>query len=316
MQTSIDSICAAARDKGRVDAQDVLALRRNVFSDASVSRFECERLFDLAQAGLPGDPEWPEFFIEAIADYIVEQVEPRGYLSEANADWLIGLIERDGRVWSETELELTIKIMEKAIHSPPRLVRFALDKMKDAVLRGEGPTRAGMELRPGCVGAAEVDVMRRLLYAYGGSGQIGVSREEAEVLFEINDATLGAENDPSWNELFVKAIAHHVLAFSGVAPPPREEALRRERWLEDTDVSPLGFFSRMLSSAPTRPDPGWADRVAFQPEAVSAPEALWLRERILRNGKIDPNQRALLDFIEAQADIVHPSLRDISDRAA
>ncbi len=313
MQTSIGSICATVGAKGRIDAEDVLALRRCVFSDDGVSRAEGEQLFDIAQRGLPGDPEWPQFFVEALTHHIVEQVEPRGYVSEENADWLIGLIEKDGRVCSATELELVLKLLEKAVDCTPRLERFALETVKEAVLTGNGPTRHGTSLRPGVIGKAEVEILRRVLYASGGSANVGVSRLEAEVLFDIEDATLGADNDPSWSELFMKAIAHHVIVASGYTPPPREEALRRERWLEDTGGSPLGFFSRMLSGIANPPRADAPARAPAPVESVSEDEALWLRGRILRNSRVDANQRALLDFIKQNADVIHPSLRDIAD---
>ena len=33
--------------------------------------------------------EWVDFFVEAITAYLVEQAEPRGYVSDENAEWRI-----------------------------------------------------------------------------------------------------------------------------------------------------------------------------------------------------------------------------------
>ena len=38
--------------------------------------------------------------------------------------------------------------------------------------------------------------MRRMLYAFGGDGNIAITRQEAEVLFDINDATDADEELP------------------------------------------------------------------------------------------------------------------------
>jgi hypothetical protein len=48
--------------------------------------------------------------------------------------------------------------------------------------------------------------LRKELYADGV-----IDREEADLLFELNDATSGAANDPSWNALFVEAISDFLL---------------------------------------------------------------------------------------------------------
>lgn len=315
MSQEILAVADKAKARGSIEPEDVLAMRHLVFDRSDVDQAEAESLFALVQLGLPACPEWPIFFLEAVVDYLVHQVEPHGYVSDANADWLIAMIERDGELWTDTELEAAIAVLEKATMSPPRLVRFVLDRVREATLSADGPTRHGFVLRPGCVGEAEVDLLRRVLYAYGGSGAVAISREEAEALFDINDATLGADNHPSWRELFVKAIASHVLAISGRAPPPREEALRRERWLDDTSVSPLSFFSRILGHYAT-PDANWADRVVVdEPARVDTDEAAWLRARLLGARALDPNKRALLAFIEAEAEHVHPSLRDLKQAA-
>ena len=61
---------------------------------------------------------------------------------------------------------------------------------------------------------------------------VAITRSEAELLFDIADATNEAENDPAWTDLFAKAIANAIMAASGYSAPNREEALRREAWLE------------------------------------------------------------------------------------
>src|SRR6185369_9505551 len=66
-------------------------------------------------------------------------------------------------------------------------------------------------------------------------GNIAITRAEADALFRINDGTCEEMNHPSWNELFVKAIANFVLAASGYEVPARAQAVRggEARWLTE-----------------------------------------------------------------------------------
>ena len=61
-------------------------------------------------------------------------------------------------------------------------------------------------LEDGIIDAEEAAQLKERLYADGV-----IDREEADFLFDLNDAVSGKENDPSWQTLFVEAIAAHVL---------------------------------------------------------------------------------------------------------
>ena len=68
-----------------------------------------------------------------MTDYIVNDAEPQGYLTKANADWLIAKVARDGKVHTDTELELILNVLDKARWAPEILVTFALEQVKEAV---------------------------------------------------------------------------------------------------------------------------------------------------------------------------------------
>lgn len=259
-----------------------------------------------------------------MADYVVNQTEPYGYADKANARWLIAMISRDGQLWGDTELETLLQVMEKAISCPPFLEDFVLEAVRKAVTEGEGPTRRGLSLQRGQITAGEVDVLRRALYAVGGPGNVAIDRREAELLFDINDAMLEGAANSEWSDLFVKTIANHVMSLSGYQPPSREEALRRERWLDEENAGVAALFGRMMQSgwsnilaAYTPPQESrLADLLASEGRAVSQDEAEWLRERILRNGRVCENQKALLAFLKAEAPSIHPALGDLANKAA
>jgi len=61
-------------------------------------------------------------------------------------------------------------------------------------------------LADGVIDAGEVTALRTVLYADGS-----VDKEEAEMLFELNDAVSGKNNHSSWNDLFIEAITSYLL---------------------------------------------------------------------------------------------------------
>jgi hypothetical protein len=325
-----DDVMSEVMASKKITAGMVRGLRASLYNDGAAEMGEVDRLFAIDEAAGETDPAWTELFIEAVTDYIVEQVHPQGHISEENANWLIERISRDGVVKSASELEILVKVLEKAQSSPPRLVAFALEQVRKAVVEGEGPLAQG-SLTPGKVDRDEAELMRRILYAFGGDGNVAVTRAEAEVLFDINDATASADNDPAWNELFVKAIANFMMAASGYDVPSRQEALRREEWMDTPAGGVSNFFSRMAAgglrgalNAYRQPgvEEAWAERnvrkeaAIASAETVTAEEAEWLARRMGRDGMLQENEKALLRFIRDEAPSIHPSLKSLIAKAA
>jgi hypothetical protein len=327
----VGDIVADVRASKRITAEHVQALRRSLYNDGVAESGEVEALFTLDEAATDHDPSWCTLFTEAVTDWLVEQQQPEGYINEANADWLMARIAHDGSVKTATELELLVKVLEKAKSSPDRLAAFALHQVKKAVVDGEGPLAGGGALEQGRVGRAEAELVRRILYAFGGDGNVAVTRAEAEILFDINDATGDAENDPAWSDLFVKAIANFMMAASSYAVPSRQEALRREDWLDKPSGGVADVFARMAAGGlrgflqsyrEPAAESAWAERnaaneaAARQSEAVTADEAEWLARRIGRDGALTGNEKALLRFIRDESPAVHPSLQILIAKAA
>lgn len=317
--------------RGRITAEDVLKLRHRVFWKGAVTREDAEMVFALNERlGERADASWAEFFVEAVVDHLVLQTQPKGYMSDENAAWLVERISRDGRVESATELELLVEILERAETSPAALTMFALDQVKWGVLKGEGQVGRGRTLEPGVVGDAEVELLRRILYAAGGDGNVAVTRAEAELLFDINDATSEAENCPAWSDLFVKAIANFLMAYSGYQPPSRAEALRREVWLDTPSPGVGGFMSQMLAGglgavwdAYTQAEEADAaarglrrEQLAAEAPQITDDEARWIAERIGRDGLIHENELALLNFLKSKHASLPPKLQSVLEQAA
>src|SRR4029078_7538144 len=145
---------AEIKARGSIKDADVLKLRRNYYDDGSISAEEADVIVALNAACPLQAPAWADCSIETITDYLVEQAEPRGYLTAENAQWLIERIGNEGGVNSKTELELLVNVLDKARWAPQSLVRFALEQVRDAVLDGTGPLRSGQKLAAGIVSGA------------------------------------------------------------------------------------------------------------------------------------------------------------------
>lgn len=327
---SFDEIC----QRGSIHEADVLKLRAQYYEDAMIAAPEAEALFEINHACPIKDPAWQDFFVEAISDYVVGHAEPRGYIHVDNADWLMERITHDGVIESQTELEILIRTIDKARWSPESLVSFALNAVKDAVISGNGALRGNQYLQAGVVNETDVELLRRIIFAFGSDSNAAVSRAEAQVLFEINDATAGEANCPAWTELFVKAVLGVVMAASGYRAPPREEALRQEQWLESRGDLSLGNMMTGMADAkgvlsgfyqlfsPQNLEERELAllekerREILTSEEVSGDEAAWLIAQINRDGKLTDNEAALLAALKSESPKLHPTLQPLLDQIA
>jgi hypothetical protein len=321
---------------GVISPKDVLYFRGEVFRDGIVSEPEAKAIIALNGANGEKCAEWNSYYVETLTLYVVDQMEPRGYVSHANAQWLVDAISRDGRIEAANELELLLSILSRAQSSPELLVGFTLTVVAKAVLEGEGPLASGRQLQRGVIGEAEVELIRRVLYAYGGESGISISKTEAEILFDLNDRSVAAENHPAWRELFVKATANYLMAAATDRAPSRTEAIAREEWLQNDDstvVSTLvgaftgfgemfskSFLTGLLDDAHDQMERAWRERNArmeasiAQSEKIDDIEADWLIEKLNRDGIIHENEKALLAFIRRNSPQVSQRLDDFMDR--
>jgi hypothetical protein len=334
-QSALPQILARIAPTRRITPEDALDIRRALFGDMAVSPLEAETLIALDEAAVERCPEWTMLFTEAVTDFIVRQQHPPGYVDDAGADWLISLVGRDGRIRTDTELDLLIHILETADAVPQKLSDFALDQVKDAVLTGEGPLARAGRVEAGRITPAEVELLRRIIFAAGGSGDIAVTRHEAETLFEINDAVKGQDNDPAWADFFARAVGASVMTVSTYDGQSREDAARRAAWLEEPPEGLLGFAGRMR---PDRLDQGFLETMsdAFREpsherdwaaqnaeddadlaaaERVTADEANWVLARIGADGSFDPAEKALIAFLKQESPQLDEAIDPLVDEA-
>lgn len=309
-----------------ITAADALAVRKHIYRNVDVTDAEAGWMFALNAAAQTADPAWDELFVEALTDYCVHQVEPRGYVTEEKAAWLIGHVTKDGAVEEARELELIVSILQKSTASPASLAAFAVKAVRDCVLSGSGPLRGRQkDFRPK-VCAQDVSVLRRAIFAFGSGGNVVVTRDEAEMLCDINDATANAQNDPAWPDLFAKAIGNHLMMAAAFAPPSRETVIARDKWLDGQSGGVGGFFGKMATGLKDVFSGGagdvWAEREKQRETAIAAAapvtegEALWLSDRLNRDGKLSPAEEALVRFLKSDGAPVHVSLQPLLARVA
>lgn len=312
----IDDIC----QKGTISDADVLRLRRMIYGEASITAAQAEQLFRVNGACSQTPQTWRDFFIEAVTDYTVNEAEPRGYLTLDNAKWLIGAIGKSGKSCSRIEFELAVNILEKARWVPESLVKFALDQIKSAIISGQGDLRRGIEAKKGEITEGEVELLRRVIYAFAGDGNVAVTRAEAEVLFEINDAVASASINPAFTDLFVKAVMNALMAASGYQVPTREEALKGEAFLDSRGDFSIDSVIANMARTPIlsiykeqTPEQRAIARLERQRmeiitnEEVTQGEVEWLVERLGRDGKLTPNEQALVAVLKRENPKIHPA---------
>lgn len=289
-----------------ISPDEILMLRRAGWADGKIEPEEADAIFDINDHLAEPSPEWTAFFVEALSDYLLNSTEPRGYVSEEHGHWLIDRIDRDGRLESMAELELLIKVLDRAFNTPDRLKSFALAQIELAVLTGTGPTRDGGSLDPGRISDAEVHLLRRMIFAQAGDRPAAVSCVEAEMLFRLKDATLGADNSPEWKRLFVQGVGNYLAGYSSYTALPRERAAELELFMQDSHSSIGRFLGRMAKGA-VQGEPRKVfgrKQVARDLEAevaaaavITQSEQSWLQGHIDADGRVDEFEQALIDFL-------------------
>lgn len=299
-----DLAVQAALD-GAIAPEEILALRGEGWSDGAINADEADAIFTLNHHIAQPTAEWVDFFVEALGEFVINGAEPRGYVTPANADWLIAYMDRDGRLETMAELQLLVRVLEKATSVPDSLKAYALAQIEQAVLTGEGPTRDGGVFAAGSINATEANLLRRMVFAQAGDRPAGVSQAEAEMLFRLKDASLGAANAPEWKRLFVQGVGNYLEGYTGFEPLSRERTAELEAFMAKPDHGLGRFFNRMA-----RADISEGFRTAFaqsegidRDAAVASAEELtesenaWLRLRLDADGGIDEYEQALLDFL-------------------
>jgi hypothetical protein len=310
MSMHFSDIARQAAADGLITSDEIMALRRGGWGDGRISPEEADAIFAINDGLTDRTSDWCDFFVEAIGEYVLNASQPKGYVTEEQAAWLIARVWKDGRIDSLVELELLVRVLERAANTPDTLKAFVLQEIERAVLTGSGPTRDGGQLSAASVTEAECRVLRRVIFSVGGDRPGAVGRAEADMLFRIKDATLNAANAPEWQRLFVQGLGNYLMGYASPdAQLSRERASELDAFLSDARPSVGRFIARMAGGAPNgfdflfgRKQAGTSrEEQAAEAELVDPDEKTWLDGHVDADGKIDSYERALLRFIAEDA---------------
>ena len=338
--TQLGQFARDVAQSGKVEASQIMELRRAIYADGIVSRPEAEVLFEIERKRTAHSDAWSDMFVEALTDYALNREPPAGYLSADTAAWLMAEIGRRKTPSTDAEIEFVTNLVEKAREVPAAFSAFALGLIKTMVMYGGGTDARGRPHHGGRVGEADICTLQRILWGAGSEGLMAVSRDEAEALFAIAHASTGADNDPKFDDLFAKAIGNYLLGATGHAVPAREVSLRWETEAPHrADV--LGVLSRTLAGASKAADARFvldtvmnarslsddvehaidqdnARRAAATDaaEVVTADKAGWLLDHIGQNGLMTAPEKALVAFVAREASALDPSLKAVLEKVA
>ena len=299
--TQAGSILTRIGELEQASRDEVEARIGDVFRDGVIARAEAEALVRLTPRFSQSVPSWNARMIEAVCDYLLEQESPLKWITDDEADWLIGLIRaRKGKALTG-DIDLLLTLVRKAEGAPPRLGHFALELVCNRI------TEIGQALDE------DVERVRSAVYAQASEGGLWVTRKEATLLFRTNDAISEADNVVSWNDLFARTIGNHLLAAAHPDPLTEMEAFARGHWLSRPDGGVLSDFSSMFGGG------RWFERLAYDPkkaalarraakdaarragEEVTEEEAGWVLRRLRWEAQASPAEQALVEFLKREA---------------
>lgn len=293
-------------EDGQITPSELQGLRQLGWGDGLIHRHEAEAILAINRRLHHANAEWADFVVEAVGEFVLNGTEPRGMCGEEEARWLIDALDHDGRLDSMVELELLVRVIERAQNVPDFLKHYALRQVEQAVLTGTGPTRHGGDLSATHISAAECRIVRRLIFASGGHGPAAVSRHDAEMLFRLKDETLYEENAPQWDDLFVDGVANYLKGFQLSSAQLSHERVRElESFVADSGPRMGRFFGAMAREFPQARNHfgkvfGRNTRGQNYAEAAAAGnlvddvEQEWLEKMIDADGEVDDLERALL----------------------
>ncbi|MHA7820678.1 MAG: hypothetical protein ACX930_13605 [Erythrobacter sp.] len=306
MTTQFSDLARRVAADQQVTADEVLALRREGWGDGIITREEAEALFAINNTLDQRDDEWCDFFVEAVGEFVLNGTEPRLQCDDSEAKWLIEQVDRDGVIESYVELECLVRIVERAENVAGRLKDYILAQVEREVLDGTGPIRDGGELSSQHVTAAEVKVLRRVIFASGGYGPAAVSRFDAEMLFRLKDETLAEDNAPEWDDLFLDGVSNYLKGFAlQNAQLEHGRAKELHAFVTDNKANVGRFLGQMAKQAPNvrnhfgkvfgkKDSPASFTEQAIAGEEVTDYEQEWLDSMIESDGEVDELERRLI----------------------
>ena len=308
---------------------DALALRRAIYGSREPTRAD---LSDLLSRGpsFGADADFCELIAEVAKDVFIHGVDPEGYVTDADAAWLIQRLG-DGGLSCRAEYQILETVISHALSLPAALTEFAVREVEKAILTGRRDAIGGVDHEPGIVTDADVAALRALVFAPTQGSSLHVSRGVAEALFDIAHATATSRNSEEFAPFFARAVGNYLMGVAFLGTPDREEALEVEK------ASALSFgafltsmrslpsaaqFASALESTTGQEEDAFAEqnreteRRLAAASAIDSDEAKWILAHLSRGGPLTDAERRLIGFIRDEATSAPPEITALYDRAA
>jgi phage FluMu protein gp41 len=255
-----------------IDPADVIALLQDVYADGIGTREEAEELIAFDRSLSEPTPGWTDFFATSVADHLVRRQPPVDIVDAEKATWLIAALRKGRHTVTASGFAVLMRLIETAQDVPPPLSAFAIRQVRSAVIARRPASSVRLSFNR-TIDSETAALVRRIVLGCPALSLRAVTRDEAEALFDLHDLTASGANDTDFDDLFFKAVSHHLIAETGLAVPLRSVALARQ-----------AEFPR-----------GEGRAALLGPE-----ETAWLATRIMRDGRPTPVEFELLQFFTAQ----------------
>ncbi|MEO9968666.1 MAG: hypothetical protein ABJG15_02355 [Hyphomonadaceae bacterium] len=222
------SLLMKVGDLGKVSENEARALLDEVSEDGIVSKSEAEAVFAINRQLDEAFPDWDLRFRTVLKDYLLTAEAPIGWMDEHECAWLIGQIAPYSDSVKLNEADLLLDLLPHAEGDPLGVVKCAFAAIID------------ISIRNGRVGRDLVERLRALLLAGADREIAWITQWEAQGLLRINESVGFARNDESWNHLYSRSMANHLMARAHPDPEIMAEALDRTKWLVAPDEAELG----------------------------------------------------------------------------
>ncbi|WP_416796750.1 hypothetical protein [Ciceribacter azotifigens] len=213
--------------KNSLTADDLLLLRKYSFPDGIRSPDDVVVMLALDMLCPEKCAEWHDYFVESLADYIVNRCPPAGSLDTMNAVWFEQVFAEDGIVRSRHELDLLLHLIDLAPPAPATLTALALDQLAIARADGRGPMQTGRAAEHAHLSPSDIAYVRRVLKHACDNGRLALEEREREALLRIDGSVKGTRV-PAWLDILKEA------GIAAKSPSPEEPAAPA-RWLQVPD---------------------------------------------------------------------------------
>lgn len=319
MTTLIDLVTRFG-SKNDIDAALAMDCRKAIYgSGLTVDRQQAQALVTLNARALTRSRDWIALYQEALTDYLVNQATPAGYVGDDTARWLIQALAATGPSLDESDIDMLLHVLDKADQAPQAFSTYVLDQVCAHCLAGFKAS--------GRLSDADVEHLRRALYAIGSADNVAVTHVEAERLFALNAEFHGAAVNPAFDTLFAQAIGNAVLyeplwradaarETPDVARPaeryrptanPFLKILHDRNFLADAAEGVREVFTGDFASQAGARQFAADQATEMQAEQLTEDEAHWLSGLLSRDGRADPREQALFRFLGVHTRVNTPA---------